>query len=396
MFAKRCIALVALVLAMVYVPGASAIAPTNDDFDSATVIGSLPFTDSIDTTEATVAPDDPYCPGPTNLATVWYALTAPSDTTILVDTSGSDYAPATAVWTGTRGALTLVTCNGNADTAFATEAGTTYYIEALTGSSSQGGNLMISVRDLDAHDDFDGATVIPGVVFNDFNIDTTEAEPAADDPNCFGQGATIWYAFTPPENMRLQALAYPGSPGYDLTLSVYSGSRGSLTQLACDDSSYDPLPSAPFVDFNATGGITYYFMVGSIGPGGIISQFQVQRPLESQGTIAASGTVTQQGVATVNGTLSFSRPPEFGGMTVGLRQVFAKRLVADGATGCDTTSCSPSLGNWRLTIVTNTSILFGPGTAAAQLSGDFCDSQGCGPYGQPLAVSQTVHLKRSR
>ncbi len=35
--------------------------PSNDDFDSATEISSLPFTDSISTVEATTGSDDPSC-----------------------------------------------------------------------------------------------------------------------------------------------------------------------------------------------------------------------------------------------------------------------------------------------------------------------------------------------
>jgi hypothetical protein len=41
-----------------------------------------------------------------------------------------------------------------------------------------------------ANDDFDNATVVPGLPFTD-QLNTTEATTAADDPDCFGQGATV-------------------------------------------------------------------------------------------------------------------------------------------------------------------------------------------------------------
>ena len=47
---------------------------------------------------------------------------------------------------------------------------------------------------------------------------------------------------------------------YDTTLSVYTGSRGSLMQLACNDDS-GSLQSR--IRFDAVAGTTYYFMVSS-------------------------------------------------------------------------------------------------------------------------------------
>ncbi len=49
--------------------------PANDDFDNPTVIGALPFTDSISTVDATAAADDPSCTS--NEHSVWYAFTPP-------------------------------------------------------------------------------------------------------------------------------------------------------------------------------------------------------------------------------------------------------------------------------------------------------------------------------
>jgi hypothetical protein len=126
-----------------------------------------------------------------------------------------------------------------------------------------------------ANDDFDSATVIGSLPFTD-SINTSEATTAADDPECAGNGHTVWYAFTAPADMGIEANTF-GSD-YDTTLSVYTGSRGALTQIACNDDAADSLQSR--VRFNATAGVTYFFMVGSFfdDPGGNLDFAVVEIP----------------------------------------------------------------------------------------------------------------------
>ena len=52
-------------------------------------------------------------------------------------------------------------------------------------------------------------------------------------PDCSGREPTVWYAFRPSAAVRVEANTF-GSD-YDTTLSVYTGARGDLAQLACDD-----------------------------------------------------------------------------------------------------------------------------------------------------------------
>ena len=116
--------------------------PANDDFDNATPITALPFTDAINTLGATSAADDPTdCYG-TN-ASVWYSFTPGSDIKIQVDTSYSDYYTGVAVYTGTRGSFTLVECSDYCLTLDAF-AGVTYYF-MVTSYYGMGGNLVFSV-----------------------------------------------------------------------------------------------------------------------------------------------------------------------------------------------------------------------------------------------------------
>jgi hypothetical protein len=108
----------ALALAMLLIPvTASATPPPNDDFNNATVITGLPFSNSVDMSEATVAPDDPLpsCADPAignGPGTVWYSLTLNHDAGIVYNAFGSSYEPGIVVYTGSRGALTEVQCSG--------------------------------------------------------------------------------------------------------------------------------------------------------------------------------------------------------------------------------------------------------------------------------------------
>ena len=87
---------VAAILNIAIITPVFAAAPSNDTYAGRTVIGSLPFTDSIDTTDARVGTHDAEmnsqeCGAPATDASVWYQLTAPSDGTLLVDVSASSF-----------------------------------------------------------------------------------------------------------------------------------------------------------------------------------------------------------------------------------------------------------------------------------------------------------------
>ena len=83
----------AIVGAALTLPGISsawAQAPPNDTFEQATVISSLPFSQILDTTQATTDSTDAEalaaCGGPSFpiAATVWYEYTPPVDQSVLI------------------------------------------------------------------------------------------------------------------------------------------------------------------------------------------------------------------------------------------------------------------------------------------------------------------------
>lgn len=131
---------------------ALAAPPGNDAIANATVIGSVPYTDAIDTSEATTAPDDPVCAG--QGPTIWYVYTAPADQRLLADTFGSSYDTTLSVYSGSLGDLEQIDCNDDAqglESALVLEAtaGTTYYFMVGACCDTPGGDLVFSLDETD-------------------------------------------------------------------------------------------------------------------------------------------------------------------------------------------------------------------------------------------------------
>jgi len=120
-----------------------AAAPTGDVYSGRTVVGALPFTDSVDTTEATTDSNDAelaaQCGGPATDASVWYEYTATSDAGFIVDTNSSTYSTGIIVATGSPGSFSLVTCNAGSSFVPST-AGETYTILVFDYQGDGGGN----------------------------------------------------------------------------------------------------------------------------------------------------------------------------------------------------------------------------------------------------------------
>jgi hypothetical protein len=127
-----------------------AAVPTNDTIAGATPISALPFTATLDTTQATTDAGDASlnadCGAPATEASVWYSYTAPADGAVVIDVSQSSYSAGVIVASGTPGSLFIDTCGPGA-VAETVTAGETVYIMAFddTPGSGNGGTLQISV-----------------------------------------------------------------------------------------------------------------------------------------------------------------------------------------------------------------------------------------------------------
>ena len=132
--------IVALMLAMFATPAFAAV-PANDNFAEATVISTLPFSDTLNNTDATVEPGEPQF-NRYSARTVWYALTPTADSVVSVDMAGSSFFPQVLnVYEATGPGLGGLSWLGS--TIFRAQSGTTYYLQAgdATEFGSAGGTL---------------------------------------------------------------------------------------------------------------------------------------------------------------------------------------------------------------------------------------------------------------
>lgn len=130
------------------------VPPSNDAFEQAKVIDSLPFSDALETDGATRSEDDPYDAG-SESPTVWYALTPASSGLVRAHTFGSATPSALSVFSGERGSLQEIVraqeYGSGSDyghdqplVIFEATAGVTYHIMVDT----EGGTLHLEVDSL--------------------------------------------------------------------------------------------------------------------------------------------------------------------------------------------------------------------------------------------------------
>lgn len=224
--------------------------PSNDDFNNAVGIGSVPFyVTNLNSTGATTQGNDPptTCASssyPRQSRSVWYAFTPPITGTYNINTVGSNHDTVLSVWTGSWGALTSQGCDDDAGGSLTSSlnvtlyGGTTYRIEAMAYGDYPGGLLNLSMTLLPPpNDDFDYA-FSGGDAYADYE-NTTNATTAGDDPSFTcgafsGQGShSVWYTVTSPFSRVLTANTLTSN--YDTVLGIWTGSRGALSLASCND-----------------------------------------------------------------------------------------------------------------------------------------------------------------
>jgi hypothetical protein len=135
-------------------PVLAATPPGNDTYATRVVIGSLPFSDTVDTTAATTDALDAEAialcePVPTD-ASIWYELTATEDGPLLIDASAADYSTGILVLSGSPGAFVFEGCSAGSDLFYAS-AGVTYTVLVFDFQGDGGGNggtVTVSVGDV--------------------------------------------------------------------------------------------------------------------------------------------------------------------------------------------------------------------------------------------------------
>jgi PKD domain len=244
-------------LSLGFASSAVAAVPANDDFASATVVTSFPFSDVVDITDATFTSDDLVSPCGIS-HTVWYTFTAPANETIDADPAGSDFSDSSLVAYEVNGGLTSLGCAffGNS-LFFDVSAGKTYYVQA-GNLFTAGGNLHLSLSVVvpPPNDNFADATVIdPTALPYSDTLDTTAASSEANEPvtpcDSLSLDRTAWYAFTPTVSESITATsAYP----FNTVVAAYTGtSLSDLNEVACHSN---------FATFHVDAGTTYYIQTG--------------------------------------------------------------------------------------------------------------------------------------
>jgi hypothetical protein len=272
------VAVAALVLPSI----AQAAPPPNDNFAAATVVdpGALPFSDTVDNSQASTEPGEPiYCLYTPR--TVWYAITPSSSGLLRADMAGTSFFdPVLRVFRQNGSdisGLGFLGCaspywNGQSSLTFAADAGVTYYVQA-SDYFSGGGNLHLSLRQIPppANDNFADATPIGGVPYSN-SVDTSAATVEAGEPSlCTPPPSqrTAWYAYTAGSSGSVSASV--SASFAPVGVAVYTGSSlGGLSQLQCG--------YGQAVTLHVDAGTTYYFQVGSFdGQGGPL-QFNLVVP----------------------------------------------------------------------------------------------------------------------
>jgi PKD repeat protein len=250
--------MVTIGLALVVLPAPAALAqPSNDDFANATVIdpSSLPFTDTVDTIQATTEADEPTGGCSYNGGTVWYAFTPSNSGLYRVDTSASDYSNTITIYTGSSlPTLSAVACGYWYDPpTYHATAGTTYYIQVGGYFSSGTLHLTLSFLPPPPNDDFADATPITSLPLTDtVDLSAATTQPGEPSPSCIGLQNTAWYAFTPTTTESVSA----NTNRYGAGLAVYTGtSLANLTEVGCNYAGQPLL-------FRAQENTTYYVQVG--------------------------------------------------------------------------------------------------------------------------------------
>jgi PKD repeat protein len=234
---------------------------SNDSFDGATAISSLPFSDAVDSSAASTEPNEPqYCVYMPQ--TVWYRYTPSAQQLLRAESSGTGQQTMLNVYQAYGSAiynLSFVGCAQNgSQVQFTAQAGVTYYIQAgnLYGGA---GELHVSLQRIPGppNDDFGYAKSIGSLPYSD-SVDTTAAslEAGEPSPSCYGGLAgSAWYAYTPAASGSVSTSI---NAFFTTEMAAYTGSSVSgLTQVGCR-------AFGGVMTIHVDAGTTYYFQVGGM------------------------------------------------------------------------------------------------------------------------------------
>jgi hypothetical protein len=259
MWVPAALVLAAIALLILSALVVEAAPPANDFQSGATAIGSLPFAEEVDLSEATLEPDEIQSHCGLVDKSVWYSYSPAADGMVIAQVlSQSSSGARVNVWSDGY----LVDCReqGNA-LSFSAAAGATYLIQVGLDCAYPpcGGTVSFSLEEAvaPANDDFENAVEIAALPFSDSaNIRFATFE-SGELTNCPLQGS-IWYRFTPPDAGFYEVDAN-GSDFSDTSVSLWQAAGPGLGDLSPLDCTY----FGGTILTRLEGGVTYYVQAGS-------------------------------------------------------------------------------------------------------------------------------------
>jgi hypothetical protein len=239
---------------------------SNDFSSGATPVGTLPFSTTQDTTNATSSAGDPAhsCTGQADGKTVWFQYTATFSGNLMIDTEGSAYDTVLSVYRANSS--TELACNDDTDADLQSAlgvqvtSGQTYWIEVSAWGQNSGGAMVLNIN---ANNQPAQAIPVNQTVYENsqFIGPALAVGPAPSGACTIGHPVqTVWYRYT--ATTTGSVLATTIFSNYDTVLAVYTGSTTPDKLVACnDDISVDIAQS--LVTFDAVAGQSFLIQVDS-------------------------------------------------------------------------------------------------------------------------------------
>ena len=220
-------------LALVLAPGAAAAPPPNDAFESASVVGAVPFSTSVDLAEATTQSGEPQaCTFKTR--TAWYRFEPATNMPVRIGLGASAPGVTAALWRSFGGIfnLSFEGCVFGGTTTLNAQAGGVYYIQVGNDfSAAPFAELTVEPIPPPSNDDLADAKQVGGLPYADaVPMLASTVEPGEPNASVIG---TAWWSVTAQEDASL-LIGDVGCCGNTI-VNVYTGSGiGAL----------DPVPVA--------------------------------------------------------------------------------------------------------------------------------------------------------
>lgn len=251
---KLLVVLLCLIAALA--PTASHASPSNDAFADAEAFSSLPFSDDLETASAYTEVLDPGNACAEVSHSVWYRFEPSTDVKVQLDTIGSDFSTAIAVFVGPDYLhLRQIMCDSYDEglLAFGARAGTVYYVQIGAGSNSipmdgRAGHLLFHASAVGGpvvyrpplNDAVTDATLIDSIPFEDtvylgsasYDDVTAAGVQTPINSNLFPNNASgdVWYRWTAPRSGKLAITSWR-SPDGGCTFTVYRSGPSGLQMI---------------------------------------------------------------------------------------------------------------------------------------------------------------------